>query len=59
MDEAEGKLPEDLRNVFLWVQKPLLRSFMVFAMVLGLGGPTGFAANPARDCGPRAAHWVR
>jgi glycerol uptake facilitator protein len=24
----------------------------------GLGGPTGYAANPARDLGPRLAHTV-
>ena len=24
---------------------------------LGVGGPTGLAGNPARDLGPRLAHW--
>jgi glycerol uptake facilitator protein len=24
--------------------------------ILGLGGPTGIAANPARDFAPRVAH---
>ena len=26
--------------------------------MLGLGGPTGVAMSPARDMGPRLAHWV-
>ena len=32
--------------------------FMVFVMVLGLGGVTSIAANPSRDLCPRIAHWV-
>lgn len=32
--------------------------FLIFVLVLGLGGPTGIAANPARDLGPRIAHWI-
>jgi glycerol uptake facilitator protein len=30
--------------------------FFVFVAILGLGGPTGIAANPARDFSPRLAH---
>jgi len=30
--------------------------FFVFVLILGLGGPTGIAANPARDFSPRVAH---
>jgi glycerol uptake facilitator protein len=37
---------------------PLLVGFLVFAIGLSLGGPTGFAINPARDLGPRIAHAV-
>lgn len=32
--------------------------FLVFVVVLSLGGPTGIAANPARDFGPRMAHFL-
>ena len=32
--------------------------FFVFLCVLGLGGPTGIAANPARDFSPRLAHFL-
>lgn len=31
-------------------------ALVVFAIGLGLGGPTGYAINPARDLGPRIAH---
>ena len=34
----------------------LLIGFLVWALGLSLGGPTGFAMNPARDLGPRIAH---
>lgn len=35
---------------------PLLIGFLVWSIGLSLGGPTGFAINPARDLGPRLAH---
>ncbi len=37
---------------------PLLVGLLVFAIGLSLGGPTGYAINPARDLGPRIAHAV-
>lgn len=35
---------------------PLLVGFLVWSIGLSLGGPTGYAINPARDLGPRIAH---
>jgi glycerol uptake facilitator protein len=37
---------------------PLLVGFLVWGIGLSLGGPTGYAINPARDLGPRIAHFV-
>ncbi|HYE32074.1 MAG TPA: MIP/aquaporin family protein [Methylomirabilota bacterium] len=37
---------------------PLLVGLLVFAIGLSLGGPTGYAINPARDLGPRIAHAI-
>ena len=37
---------------------PLIVGFLVFAIGLSLGGPTGYAINPARDLGPRIMHAI-
>ncbi|MBT61910.1 aquaporin family protein [Coraliomargarita sp. SDUM461003] len=37
---------------------PLLVGLLVLAIGLSLGGPTGYAINPARDLGPRIAHTI-
>ncbi len=37
---------------------PLLVGFLVVGIGLSLGGPTGYAINPARDLGPRIMHAV-
>jgi len=37
---------------------PALVGVIVWAIGLSLGGPTGYAINPARDLGPRIAHAV-
>ncbi|MGI8822115.1 MAG: MIP/aquaporin family protein [Acidimicrobiia bacterium] len=37
---------------------PLLIGLLVWGIGLSLGGPTGYAINPARDLGPRIAHAV-
>lgn len=36
---------------------PFLVGILVWAIGLSLGGPTGYAINPARDLGPRLAHF--
>lgn len=36
----------------------LITSLVVVSIGLSLGGPTGYAINPARDLGPRLAHAV-
>jgi len=37
---------------------PVLVGLLVLSIGLSLGGPTGYAINPARDLGPRIAHAV-
>lgn len=37
---------------------PVLVGSLVWGIGLSLGGPTGYAINPARDLGPRLAHAV-
>jgi glycerol uptake facilitator protein len=37
---------------------PFLVGLLVWGIGLSLGGPTGYAINPARDLGPRIAHAI-
>ena len=37
---------------------PILVGVLVWSIGLSLGGPTGYAINPARDLGPRIAHAI-
>jgi glycerol uptake facilitator protein len=46
----------DLSQVFSRALQPLLVGILVLGIGLSLGGPTGYAINPARDLGPRIAH---
>jgi glycerol uptake facilitator protein len=48
----------DLSSVFATGIAPLLVGLLVLGIGLSLGGPTGYAINPARDLGPRIAHAV-
>ena len=47
---VSGKTPTELG--------PLAVAFVIVAIGMSLGGPTGYAINPARDLGPRIAHAV-
>lgn len=38
--------------------KPLVIGALIISIGLSLGGTTGFAINPARDLGPRIAHFI-
>jgi glycerol uptake facilitator protein len=49
---------EALTTAFGQAFPPLLIGLLVFAIGLSLGGPTGYAINPARDLAPRIAHAV-
>src|SRR5262249_23242973 len=48
----------DLTVVFSRGLQPLLVGVLILGLGLSLGGPTGYALNPARDLGPRLAHAV-
>lgn len=37
---------------------PYIVGILIWAIGLSLGGPTGYAINPARDLGPRLAHAI-
>ena len=45
-------------NEFSQGLNPLVVGLLIIAIGLSLGGTTGFAINPARDLGPRIAHFV-
>lgn len=50
--------PRNLQPATGWDKAfaPALVGALVWALGLSLGGPTGYAINPARDLGPRLAH---
>jgi glycerol uptake facilitator protein len=50
--------PVDLSAVYLIGLLPLVVGLLVVVIGLSLGGPTGYAINPARDLAPRVAHAV-
>ena len=54
--QMEGEV--DLSAIFASGLAPLLVGLLVVSIGLSLGGPTGYAINPARDLGPRLAHAV-
>jgi len=49
----------DRHNAMTAATGPYLVGILIFGIGLSLGGPTGFAINPARDLGPRIMHtWL-
>lgn len=46
----------DLSMVFSRGLQPLLVGVLILGLGVSLGGPTGYALNPARDFAPRLAH---
>jgi glycerol uptake facilitator protein len=53
-----GAVPGEAAAVIGSGINPLLVGLLVLGIGLSLGGPTGYAINPARDLGPRIAHAV-
>ncbi|NNU89932.1 MIP/aquaporin family protein [Anoxybacillus sp. CHMUD] len=45
-------------NKFTEGLNPLIVGFFIVSIGLSLGGTTGYAINPARDLGPRIAHFI-
>jgi glycerol uptake facilitator protein len=45
-------------NEFSQGLNPIVVGFLIVAIGLSLGGTTGWAINPARDLGPRMAHFL-
>ncbi|MFN7249395.1 MAG: MIP/aquaporin family protein [Anaerobacillus sp.] len=45
-------------NQFTEGLNPLIVGFLIVVIGLSLGGTTGYAINPARDLGPRIAHFL-
>lgn len=56
--QIEQAADVNLSVVFSTGILPLIIGLLVFSIGLSLGGPTGYAINPARDLGPRIAHAV-
>eukprot|EP01023_Acetabularia_acetabulum_P008001 TRINITY_DN13489_c0_g2_i1.p1 TRINITY_DN13489_c0_g2~~TRINITY_DN13489_c0_g2_i1.p1 ORF type:complete len:459 (-),score=72.38 TRINITY_DN13489_c0_g2_i1:175-1551(-) len=58
MDLRATHLCPTAKELYLVGLKSYFVGIMIMCMILGLGGPTGFAVNPARDFGPRLAHFL-
>nr|WP_073757909.1 MIP/aquaporin family protein [Streptomyces sp. CB03234]OKJ96731.1 glycerol transporter [Streptomyces sp. CB03234] len=51
-----GQIPGENAGIYGSGISILLVSLLVVGIGMSLGGPTGYAINPARDLGPRIAH---
>ena len=62
---VKGKEPDAIGNTNVTAQialkglQTLPVAFIILAVGISLGGPTGYAINPARDLGPRIVHYLR
>jgi glycerol uptake facilitator protein len=53
-----GAVGGDAAAVIASGLNPLIVGLLVLGIGLSLGGPTGYAINPARDLGPRLFTWI-
>lgn len=53
---SNAPVSPDLREAFATGLGPLLVGLLILGIGLSLGGPTGYAINPARDLAPRIVH---
>ena len=53
-----GALALSKPATFLGTLEALPVGLLILGIGLSLGGPTGYAINPARDLGPRIAHFI-
>jgi glycerol uptake facilitator protein len=58
IEERPFILPEEFEPIWKAIAEPFFVGWMVVACVMSMAGPTGYAANPARDMGPRIAHFL-
>ena len=60
MLEERPQFFKDPSNEEYWkaAAEPFLIGWLVTALVMSMAGPTGYAANPARDMSPRIMHWL-
>jgi glycerol uptake facilitator protein len=58
VDTFAAVTDQPLQDAFAQAFPPLLIGLLVLVIGLSLGGPTGYAINPARDLGPRIMHAI-
>jgi len=58
LDAIGQAIPVSMAGVVATWWSPMLVGLLVVSIGVSLGGPTGYAINPARDLGPRIAHFL-